>query len=98
MTKTSNLVDCLLEGYEPPQKPDCGVTNMLVPVQGQTFQQYAINTFIPYVSSFSGQRVDVVWDVYFRRQLEGEVIVSYECDNVLVSTLGKMLVLINQNC
>ncbi len=138
-TTKSDLVDCLLQGYEHPIKPDfdaaildgAAIVNMVQPIHGQMFHQYATDTFMPYIKSFQAMRVDVVWDSYLehslkehtrdkrgsgkRRKVEphvkvpinwqeflqdsrnktelflylGHVIVTYDCNKVLVSTLGE---------
>ena len=45
---------------------------MLKPRYGKTFRDYAINTFVPYVSSLLRQveRADLVWDRYFAEYLQ----------------------------
>ena len=68
----SDLVDCLLEAPMTEEIPafdaiildGAAIVNMVRPQGGQTFYEYAIYTFIPYVTSFNVSRVDVVWDVY----------------------------------
>ena len=48
------------------------IINMLKPRYGKTFRDYAINTFVPYVSSLLRQveRADLVWDRYFAEYLQ----------------------------
>ena len=59
-TKKSDLVDCLLEGYEYHQTPEFdavildgpAIVNIIQPLKGQTFEEYAIQTLIPYVTIY----------------------------------------------
>ena len=48
------------------------VINILKPTYGKTFRDYAINTFVRYISSLLRQveRVDLVWDGYFVESLK----------------------------
>ena len=46
------------------------LVNKLVPKDVTTFQEYASKIFIPYISSQSASRVDLVWDVYIPNSLK----------------------------
>jgi hypothetical protein len=47
------------------------IVNMLRPITGQTFEAYAIDKFIPYITSFhQARRIDVVWDEYIPDSLK----------------------------
>ena len=78
-TTKSHLVDCLTEEVlaQPVLLPfdasildGPAIVNMVQPVVGQTFEQYADDKFIPYICSFNSRRVDVVWDVYLEDSLK----------------------------
>ena len=43
---------------------------MLQPLKGQTFEEYANDTFLPYVITYRAKRIDVVWDVYVDNSLK----------------------------
>ena len=67
----SDLLKCIIKPQQPesPSLFDCKIFDGAVhvhslPVTGHTFDDYAEKVFIPYISSQSSQRVDVVWDAY----------------------------------
>lgn len=68
----SDLLKCIIQPQQPesPSLFDCKIFDGAVlvhclPVTGaDNFDDYAEKVFIPYISSQSSQRVDVVWDAY----------------------------------
>ncbi len=74
----SELLKCIIPSTqpEPPTQFDCSVLDGAVvvhclPVTGSsTFDDYAHNVFIPYLSSQISRRVDVVWDTYIPNSLK----------------------------
>ena len=88
--KKSDILTCVIkEGIEPIECPrvdakvidGAAVINMLIPTNGKTFEDYAKNTFVPYIRKLSADvnRIDIVWDRYFEdRKIAQEINVVWE--------------------
>ena len=78
-TTKSDLVECLEEGvgnqgpvsiFDVTVIDGAAIVNMVTPQSGQTFEEYAKYGFIPYVTSFESNRIDVVFDIYIESSLK----------------------------
>ena len=78
--KKSEIVQCLECDKDVTESPDvdakiidgAAIINMLRPSTGKTFQDYANNTFIPFIAHLlkNVKRLDLVWDRYFDDSLK----------------------------
>lgn len=78
--KKSEIIQILCSDEEVHEAPEvdakimdgAAVINMLRPQSGKTFQDYAQNTFVPYMVNMlkDVMRLDVVWDRYFENSLK----------------------------
>ena len=78
--KKSEILQCLEFDKDVTESPDvdakiidgAAIINMLRPSRGKTFQDYANNTFIPFIAHLlkNVKRLDLVWDRYFDDSLK----------------------------
>ena len=78
--KKSEILQCLECDKDVTESPDvdakiidgAAIINMLRPSTGKTFQDYANNTFIPFIAHLlkNVKRLDLVWDRYFDDSLK----------------------------